>query len=356
MTIRIALDAMGGDAAPHEIVKGAIMAVQDAEVLRMADQALEIVLVGRQEDIEKELSLLGSYPKKSISIVNAREVVEMGESPAQACKQKRDSSIVRCSELVKRKEVAACASAGNSGATMAAALMTCGRIDGVLRPAITTMVPSIQGVSVLVDAGANVDCKAKHLLQFALMGDVFARTVLGFKNPRVGLLSIGEEETKGNELVFETQKLLKTAPLNYIGNVEGRDIVNGNCDVTVCDGFVGNVTLKAIEGVGELVYNLLKKEMQSNLFSLVGALLASTAFRRFKRSIDYKEYGGAPLLGIDGISMISHGKSNAVAMKNAIRATLRCTNQHMNEILTEQIQKHGQVNDKPEPKPAQETK
>ena len=350
MTIKIALDAMGGDAAPREVVKGAVMAIQDAEVLKMANHDLEIVLVGRQEDIEKELSLLGSYPKKSISIINAREVVEMGESPAQACKQKRDSSIVRCSELVKRKEVAACASAGNSGATMAAALMTCGRIDGVLRPAITTMVPSIQGVSVLVDAGANVDCKAKHLLQFALMGDVFARTVLGFKNPRVGLLSIGEEETKGNELVFETQKLLKTAPLNYIGNVEGRDIVNGNCDVTVCDGFVGNVTLKAIEGVGELVYNLLKKEMQSNLFSLVGALLASSAFRRFKRSIDYKEYGGAPLLGIDGISMISHGKSNAFAMKNAIRATLRCSNNNMNQILEERILKYGQVNDKPEPK------
>src|ERR1700679_3825925 len=237
MTIKIALDAMGGDAAPREVVKGAVMAVQDAEVLKMANHDLEIVLVGRQEDIERELSSLGSYPKKSISIVNAREVVEMGESPAQACKQKRDSSIVRCSELVKRKEVVACASAGNSGATMAAALMTCGRIDGVLPSAITTMVPSIQGVSVLVDAGANVDCKAKHLLQFALMDDVFARTVLGFKNPRVGLLSIGEEETKGNELVFETQKLLRTAPLNYIGNVEGRDIVNGNCDVTVWDGF-----------------------------------------------------------------------------------------------------------------------
>lgn len=353
MTTRIALDAMGGDAAPREIVKGAVMAVQDSEVLRMAGHNLEIVLVGRQEEIEKELSNLGSYPKKSISIVDAREVVEMGESPAQACKQKRDSSIVRCSQLVKRKEVAACASAGNSGATMAAALMACGRIDGVLRPAITTVVPSVQGVSVLVDAGANVDCKAKHLLQFALMGDVFARTVLNFKNPRVGLLSIGEEESKGNELVFEAQKLLKSAPLNYIGNVEGRDIVNGNCDVTVCDGFVGNVTLKAIEGVGELVYKLLKKEMQSNLFSLVGALLSYSAFRRFKRSIDYKEYGGAPLLGIDGISMISHGKSNSVAMKNAIRATLRCTNQRMNDVLTEQIQKYGQVNDKSETQPSQ---
>ena len=226
--------------------------------------------------------------------------------------------------------------------------MTCGRIEGVLRPAIVTMVPSINGVSVLCDAGANVECKAKHLLQFAIMGDIFARTVLNFKNPRVGLLSIGEEENKGNDLVFESQALLKKIPLNYIGNVEGRDIVNGTCDVTVCDGFVGNVTLKAIEGVGELVYNLLKKEMSSNLFTLVGGLLASPAFRRFKRSIDYKEYGGAPLMGIDGLSIISHGKSNAFAIKNAFRATLRCVNRDMNGLLKERILNYGQVADKPE--------
>lgn len=332
--------------APREPVLGSVMAVRDREVLELANHDLEIVLVGRKEDIERELSRAPEYPPKSISIVDAREVVEMGESPAQACKQKRDSSIVRCSDLVKTRQVAACVSAGNSGATMAAALMTCGRIDGVYRPAIVTMVPSVNGVSVLVDAGANVDCKAKHLLQFALMGDVFARTVLNFKNPRVGLLSIGEEETKGNELVFQSQALLKKAPVNYIGNVEGRDIVNGNCDVTVCDGFVGNVTLKAIEGVGELVYKLLRKEMSSNLFTLVGGLLAAPAFRRFKRSIDYKEYGGAPLLGIDGLSIISHGKSDSVAVKNAIRATLRCLNRDMIGLLKQQITEHGQVADK----------
>ena len=348
--MRIALDAMGGDFAPRETVQGAVLAVKDAEVLQLANHDLEIVLVGRQEDIEKELAHGPDYPKKSISILNAREVVEMGESPATACKQKRDSSVVRCAELVKKGEVAATVSAGNSGAAMAAALMMCGRIDGVLRPAIVTIVPSVQGVSVLVDAGANVDCKAKHLLQFALMGDIFARTLLNFKNPRVGLLSIGEEESKGNELVFEAQALLKKTPLNYIGNVEGRDIVNGNCDVTVCDGFTGNVTLKAIEGVGELVYKLLKKEMSSNLFTLVGGLLAAPAFRRFKRAIDYKEYGGAPLMGIDGLCLISHGKSNAFAIKNAVRATLRCLTQDMNGILKEQILKHGQVADKPETK------
>jgi phosphate acyltransferase len=349
--MKIALDAMGGDHAPRETVLGAVLAVRDAEVLEMAKQDLEIVLVGKKEAIEKELSGAGSYPKKSISIVDAREVVEMGESPAQACKQKRDSSIVRCAELVKKGEVAASVSAGNSGAAMAAALMMCGRIDGVFRPAIVTLVPSVNGVSVLVDAGANVDCKAKHLLQFALMGDVMARTVLNFKSPRVGLLSIGEEETKGNELVFETQALLKKVPLNYIGNVEGRDIVNGNCDVTVCDGFVGNVALKAIEGVGELVYNGLQKEIRSNLFTLLGGLIALPAFKRFKKTVDWREFGGAPLLGIDGLNLISHGKSNAYALKNAIRAALRCVNNDMTTVLKEQITKYGQVVDKPETKP-----
>lgn len=347
--MRIALDAMGGDSAPREIVLGAVMAVKDSEVLGLANHDLEIVLVGRKEDIERELERAGDYPKKSISIVDAREVVEMGENPAQACKQKRDSSIMRCAELVKRKEVAATVSAGNSGATLAAGLFVCGRLDGVYRPAIVTIVPSVQGVSVLADAGANVDCKAKHLLQFALMGEVFARIVLNFKEPRVGLLSIGEEESKGNELVFETQELLKKVPINYIGNVEGRDIVNGNTDVTVCDGFVGNIALKAIEGVGELVYKLLKKEMSSNLFTLLGGMMAAPAFRRFKRAIDYKEYGGAPLLGIDGLSLISHGKSNSVAIKNAVRAALRCVNRDMTGLLKEQILKYGQVADKPEP-------
>jgi phosphate acyltransferase len=348
--MKIALDAMGGDKAPQETVQGAVMAVKDSEVLELANQDLEVVLVGRKEDIERELAKAGTYPSKSISIVDAREVVEMGESPAQACKQKRDSSIVRCAGLVKNGEVAAACSAGNSGATMAAALMMCGRIDGVLRPAIVTMVPSVNGVSVLVDAGANVDCKAKHLLQFALMGDAFARTALNFKNPRVGLLSIGEEETKGNELVFEAQALLKKVPLNYIGNVEGRDVVNGNCDVTVCDGFVGNVALKAIEGVGELVMNGLQREIRSNLFTLLGGIIAMPAFRRFKKTVDWREFGGAPLLGIDGLSLISHGKSDAYAVKNAIRAAVRCVNRNMNGMVKDQIAKYGVINDKPEAK------
>ena len=348
--MKIALDAMGGDHAPKETVLGAVMAVRDAEVLGLASQNLEVVLVGRKEDIERELSQAGNYPKKSISIVDAREVVGMAESPVQACKQKRDSSVVRCAGLVKTGEVNAAVSAGNSGAAMAAALMMCGRIDGVLRPAITTIVPSMSGVSILVDAGANVDSKAKHLLQFALMGDAFARKALDFKNPRVGLLSIGEEETKGNELVFETQVLLRKVPFNYIGNVEGRDIINGNCDVTVCDGFVGNIALKAIESTGELVMNGLRNEIKSNLISLLGGLIAQKAFRSFKKKVDWKEFGAAPLLGIDGLCLIAHGKSDAFTIKNAIRAAVRCAVRDMNGYIKEQINTHGQIVEKPETK------
>ncbi len=341
--MKIALDVMGGDYAPVETVQGAVLAVRDSEILGMSGNDLQVLLVGQREVIERELARQTlPVDRDRLPIIDAREVVEMGESPVQAVKQKKDSSIVRCAELVRSGEADATASAGNTGAALAAALLRIGRLKGVSRPAITALVPSVSGLSVLVDSGANVECKAAHLLQFAIMGDVYARTVLKYRNPRVGLLSIGEEESKGNELVFETQGLLKNAGLNYIGNVEGRDIVNGRCDVIVCDGFTGNVTLKAIEGVGELVFNLLKKELNANLFTLLGGLLAAPAFKRFKKSIDYKEYGGAPLLGIDGISLISHGKSNAMAIKNAIRATVRSLNSNMIGTLGTQILQYGQ--------------
>jgi glycerol-3-phosphate acyltransferase PlsX len=340
--MKIAIDAMGGDFAPREIVQGSILALHDSEIKSLSQNALEIILVGQKDKIQHELSLIHKVPFERLSILNASEIVEMDESPAQACKQKKDSSIIRCCELVGQHTADACISAGNSGATMAASLITCGRLEGVLRPAIVTIVPTTNGVSVLVDAGANVDCKPKHLLQFAIMGDVFAQTALNFKNPRIGLLSIGEEESKGNDLIFKTQELLKKASINYIGNVEGRDIVNGQCDVIVCDGFVGNVALKAIEGVGELVFKLLSKELHSNLITLIGTFLAAPAFRRFKRTIDYREYGGAPLLGINGLSMITHGKSNAFAIKNAVRATLRSLNKNITHVLGERILAYGQ--------------
>jgi glycerol-3-phosphate acyltransferase PlsX len=341
--MKIALDAMGGDRAPSETVQGAVLAARDPEILRMAGGDLAILLVGRREDVEREFARQSPpVPKERLTLVDAREVIEMGDSPAQAVKQKKGSSIVRCAELVRDRQADASVSAGNSGAAMAAALMRCGRLPGVMRPAIITAIPSLSGVTVLLDAGGNVDCKAAHLLQFALMGDVFAREVLRQKDPRVGLLSIGEEETKGNDLVFAAQALLKRSPLNYIGNVEGNDVVNGNCDVVVCDGFVGNVTLKAVEGVADLVFKMIKKELSSNLFTLVGGLLAAPAFRRFKKSIDYQEYGAAPLLGIDGVFMIGHGKANALTIKNAIRAAARCVSSDMNKVVTENIARFGQ--------------
>lgn len=342
--MKIALDAMGGDYAPREIVQGAVMALRDPEIQELAGSGLELALVGRREDVERELKGVSSAPDR-LEVVDAREVVEMGESPLQACKRKKDASIVRVAGLVKSGAAVAGISAGNSGATLAAGLLVLGRVPGVSRPPIATIVPSVQGVAVLIDAGANVDCRPRHLLQFALMGDVYARTALGFREPRVGLLSIGEEDSKGNELVFEARELLKKAPLRFVGNVEGRDIVNGNCDVVVCDGFVGNIALKAIEGVGELVMTQLEKELRSNLFTLLGALLSLPAFRRFKKSIDYREYGGAPLLGINGLLMVSHGKSNAFAVKNAVRATLRCLARDMNQEVAERIASYGAVPD-----------
>ncbi len=342
--MRIALDAMGGDHAPREAVQGAFLAVRDSEILGIADGALEVLLVGPQEVIVAEMARLeGTRGKDRLKVIDAREVVGMGEHPAQAVKQKKDSSIVRCADLVRSGEADGTVSAGNTGAAMAAALLRIGRLKGVSRPAIASIIPSVSGVSLLLDAGANVDCKANHLLQFALMGDLYARTVLKHKEPRVGLLSVGEEESKGNDLVFAAQELLKKAPLRYIGNVEGCDTVNGRCDVIICDGFVGNVTLKTIEGVGELVFNLLRKELGANLFTLLGGLLAAPAFRRFKKAVDYSEYGGAPLLGIDGVSIISHGKSKANAFKNAIRAAARCVKGDMKERMAGIITTHGQA-------------
>lgn len=335
--MKIALDVMGGDYAPRETVQGALLALKDGEIKKMVSGTLGLVLVGRKEEIENELRKSSDVSWKQLEIVDARETISMDESPMTACRKKKDSSIVRTAVLVKEKQVRAGISAGHSGATLAAGLLVLGRIKGVSRPPIATIVPSLHGVSVLLDAGANVDCRPRHLLEFALLGEVYARVALGFKNPRVGLLSIGEEETKGNELTLSALELLRKAPIHFIGNVEGRDIVNGRCDVIVSDGFVGNVALKAIEGVGELVLQQLRRELRSNFFTFLGALLSLPAFRRFKKSIDYREYGGAPLLGINGLLMVSHGKSNAFAVKNAVRATLKCLNSDILQALLDKL-------------------
>jgi glycerol-3-phosphate acyltransferase PlsX len=282
----------------------------------------EVILVGNEEQIGpilKEQSITGLKPE----IFNATQVIEMDEHPANAVKKKKDSSLVVANRLVKEGFASAVISAGNTGAAMSASLLTLGRIKGINRPAIASPMPTNTGVSVLIDAGANADCDANNLLQFALMGSIYAEQVFGISKPRVGLLSIGEEETKGNKLTIEAHQLLKQSSINFIGNIEGRDVHQGNCDVIVCDGFVGNIVLKLSEGLAGALFSQIKAALTQNLITATGGFLVKNAFKSLKGKMDYTEYGGAPLLGLNGISMISHGSSNAKAIKNAVRAGMK---------------------------------
>lgn len=328
--MRIAVDAMGGDNAPQSIVAGVI------EALRELKEITQITLVGREEIVKQELS---HYQTRDLSIVvkDAREVIQMHESPVTAVKTKKDSSLAVATTALKKGEVQALVSAGNTGAVMTSLLMNLGRLKGVLRPAIATLIPTLEGPSILLDVGANVDCKPKHLLQFAMMGDVYAHYILGKTNPKIGLLSIGEEETKGNALTFDTFKLLKESSLNFMGNVEGRDIINGKVDVVVCDGFVGNVVLKCAESLAEMILHFLKRELSKNLSLKLGAYLTKPAFKKFKKLVDYSEYGGAPLLGINGVCIICHGASSAKAVKNGIRVAAEFIDHQVNLHIEERI-------------------
>ena len=316
--MKIALDAMGGDYAPEEIVKGAVLACREL--------GAEIILVGNEEKISatlKEQSISGL----KLEVYNATEVIEMDEHPANAVKKKKDSSLVVANRLVKEGTASAVISAGNTGAAMTASLLTLGRIKGINRPAIASPMPTKTGVSVLIDAGANADCDPENLLQFALMGSLYAEQVLGLPKPRVGLLSIGEEETKGNKLTLAAHQLLKHSPINFIGNIEGRDVHQGECDVIVCDGFVGNIVLKLSEGLAGALFSQIKAALTRNLITTTGALLVKSAFKSLKGRMDFTEYGGAPLLGLNGISIISHGRSNAKAIKNAVKAAMKAVNE-----------------------------
>jgi glycerol-3-phosphate acyltransferase PlsX len=320
--VRIAVDAMGGDRAPGAIVAGALQAAQDPK--------LEIILVGRRESVEPLLARhaktegrrSSSAGKKRLRVVHASEVIEMDEPGAQAVRRKKDSSMVVCAELVREGEADAFVSAGNSGAGMAAGLMKLGRIAGVDRPAIATVLPSLStaGKVVVLDAGANPDCDPHNLLQFALMGTIYAEEVLGIRHPRVGLLSNGEEDSKGNELTRATFPLLAAAPICFAGNVEGRELFNGKADVVVCDGFVGNVVLKLGEGVVELLRRMVKDELKAAPWLMIPGIFLAPAMARIERRTDYATYGGAPLLGVNGVCIISHGRSSPLAMANAIRA------------------------------------
>ncbi|HLE19469.1 MAG TPA: phosphate acyltransferase PlsX [Syntrophales bacterium] len=329
--MKIAVDAMGGDYAPAVVVEGALSAARELNI--------PIILVGDRARIEAELAK-HKGANHNISIVHASEVVAMDESPTQAIRKKKDSSLRVCFDLVKNGAADAVVSAGNSGAAMAAGIFLLKKIKGVERPAIAVSVPTMKEPAVILDVGGNVDCKPSHLFQFAIMGEVYARYVLGKERPRVGLLSNGEEEGKGNELTRETHALLKESSINYVGYIEGRDIYRGEIDVVVTDGFVGNVVLKLSEGLVEAFTTMLKNEIMASVPAKIGYMLSKGAFRNLKKKIDYAEYGGAPLLGVEGNCIISHGRSNARAMRNAILRAHEYAKSKANIHLSEEIEKN----------------
>jgi glycerol-3-phosphate acyltransferase PlsX len=309
--ITIAVDAMGGDHAPRPEVEGAVLAARELGV--------RVLLVGQPAAVKSELA---RTPHRGVplELVPASEVVTMKDSPSQALRKKKDSSAHVAVRLVRTGHADGLVSAGNTGAVMAIARFGLGTLSSVDRPALAAPFPTTRGgVAVLLDAGANVDSKVTHLEQFAVMGEIFYRSIFGTRRPRVGLLSIGEEEMKGNELTREAHNRLKQLPLNFVGNVEGRDVFAGSVDVIVCDGFIGNVALKISEGVSQLIFSLLKNSLQQTLRSQVGYVLSRRAYQDLRKTIDYSEYGGAPLLGVRGVTVIGHGRSNANAIKNAIR-------------------------------------
>ncbi|MFQ5991247.1 MAG: phosphate acyltransferase PlsX [Nitrospiraceae bacterium] len=326
---KIAVDAMGGDFGPAPAIEGAVQA---------ADQlGLEVILVGDESQINEQVRR-HKYSGSRLSIRHAPQTVGMHESPALVARKKRDSSIWVATELVKSGEAQAVVSAGNTGAAMVAAFFVLGVIKGVERPAIAATLPTLSGTAVLLDVGANVDCTAQHIHQFGLMGNEYGKHVLARPNPRVGLLGIGEEDTKGNEVTKEAFKLLKASPINFIGNVEGRDVYSGAADVIVCDGFIGNVALKISEGLAKTISKILMKEIAGSTLGRLSYLLLARPLQRLRRRMDYAEFGGAPLLGVNGISMICHGRSSAKAIKNAIALAENLVASRLNELIQRDIE------------------
>ena len=336
MLTDIALDAMGSDKSPEPELRGAILACRQLPV--------RVHLVGPQDVLRRALSSALDGEHLPIEIVHASERIGMDEKAASAVRSKRDSSMRVGLKLVREKKVAGFVTAGNTGAAMATAKMVLGALPGVDRPALALVVPTLGGnPSILLDVGANVDCKPQNLEQFAIMGEMYARSVLKINRPRVGVLSVGEEEGKGNDLTRETYALLKESSLNFIGNVEGRDIYNGKCDVIVCDGFVGNVALKTSEGLTRLVREMLKESLTKTVTAQVGALLSRKAFNAFKKRIDPSEYGGAPLLGVRGACIIGHGSSNERAIMNGIRVTAEFAQAGINDRIEREFSQRPEI-------------
>jgi glycerol-3-phosphate acyltransferase PlsX len=337
--VRIAVDAMGGDYAPAVVVEGSVLAQNENH------RDVELILVGEREKIEGELSRLKAT-HLPFEVQNASDSIAMDDHAAESLR-KKDSSIAVGMKLQKEGKVDAFVSGGNTGAVMAHALMTLGRLEGVNRPAIASFLPSEKGIVVVVDAGANAECKAQNLYQFGVMGSIYTSYVLRKENPRVGLLSIGEESTKGNELTLTTYKLLnEDSSLNFIGNVEGRDVLKGTCDVVVCDGFVGNIVLKFAESIDGFLTWMVKKRVRESLLFRLGAFLVKVSIRDLRKVLDYSEYGGAPLLGVNGVCIICHGESPPKAIKNALKLAGDMVREKVNEHITKILRSNERLNGK----------
>ena len=327
---RVALDAMGGDNAPGEIVKGAVDAVNEYT-------NIEVVLVGDSKEVEAEL-LKYQYDKERISVVHTTETISMDEPPVNAIRKKKDSSLVVAMNMVKKKEADAFVSAGSSGAILVGGQVIVGRIKGIERPPLAPLIPTANGVSLLIDSGANVDARSSHLVQFARMGSVYMEKIVGIKNPRVAIVNIGAEEEKGNALVKETFPLLKNCTdINFIGSIEARDIPSGAADVIVCEAFVGNVILKLYEGLAGTLISKIKDGMMSTLKSKIGAVMVKPALKGTLKSFSVEKYGGAPLLGLNGLVVKVHGNSKAIEVKNALNQCISFKNENINEIIKEKL-------------------
>lgn len=328
--VKVAVDAMGGDHAPDEIVKGAVEAVQE-------NDKVKVFLVGKEALIHEQLKKY-EYDKKRMEVVNATEVIEMAEAPVNAIRKKKDSSIVKAMGMVKNGTCDAYVSAGSTGANLVGGQVLVGRIKGVERPPLAPLIPTATGVSLLIDCGANVDARPSHLVQFAKMGSVYMENIMHVKNPKVGILNIGAEEDKGNALVKETYPLLQNCPdINFVGSVEARDVPAGVVDVVVCEAFAGNILLKTYEGVGATLISKVKSGMMTSFRSKIGALLVKPALKKTLKAFDLEQYGGAPMLGLNGLVVKTHGNSKAVEIKNSILQCIDFTEQKINEKIMEKI-------------------
>ncbi|MEI6614171.1 MAG: phosphate acyltransferase PlsX [Chrysiogenales bacterium] len=333
--IKIAVDAMGGDHAPAIVIEGVVDYIRENQ----RDEGYKIVLVGKEKEINKELKKYKNFRLDRLEIVDALEEISMKEHFLSYWRKREETSIKKAIDLVQNNQAKAMVSAGNTGAVMALAKTVLGAIKNIDRPALAIMIPTLKGNSLLLDVGANTDSKPHNLVQFALMGKVYLENIFGIKNPRIGLMNIGEEEAKGNELTKTTHNLLKQLDINFVGNVEGRDVYLGEADLIVTDGFTGNVALKVSEGVVDAMLSMLKREIMSNVFSKIGFFFLKRSLKRIKKKLDYAEYGGALLLGVNGIVIIGHGGSNAKAIKNAVYLSYKFISQKVLQKISLEIEK-----------------